>query len=178
MCIRDRAHETMSGLSFVHNVAQAMEQGKLFHIDLNGQKIGRYDQDLRFGSEDLKQAFLLVRLLEGTAGGERYTGPRHFDAHAYRTEDRAGVWDFAQGCMRTYKILAARAKAFDADPDIASIVAERKDATCDPLLGAYSADKAKSLKALELDVEAIGAAGLGYERLDQILVEHMMGVRS
>ncbi len=171
------AHETMSGLSFVHGVAQAMEQGKLFHIDLNGQKIGRYDQDLRFGSEDLKQAFLLVRLLEGTAGGERYTGPLHFDAHAYRTEDRAGVWEFARGCMRTYKILAERARAFDADPDIKGIVSERKDATCDPLLGAYSADKAKSLKALELDVDRIGAEGLGYERLDQILVEHMMGVR-
>lgn len=171
------AHETMSGLSFVHGVAQAMEQGKLFHIDLNGQKIGRYDQDLRFGSEDLKQAFLLVRLLEGTAGGERYTGPRHFDAHAYRTEDRAGVWEFASGCMRTYKILAARAKAFDADADVQAIVAERKNAACDPLLGGYSAEKATSLKALELDVEAIGAEGLGYERLDQILTEYLMGAR-
>jgi xylose isomerase len=171
------AHETMSGLSFVHGVAQAMEQGKLFHIDLNGQKIGRYDQDLRFGSEDLKQAFLLVRLLEGTAGGERYTGPLHFDAHAYRTEDRAGVWEFARGCMRTYKILAERAKAFDADPAVKEIIAERSDATCDGLLGAYSRDRAKSLKALTLDVDEIGAAGLQYERLDQILVEHMMGAR-
>ena len=99
------AHENMAGLSFVHGVAQAMECGKLFHIDLNAQKIGRYDQDLRFGSEDLKQAFLLVRLLEGTAcngGGQpRYAGPRHFDAHAYRTENDDGVWDFARGCMRT-----------------------------------------------------------------------------
>ncbi|QDV06043.1 Xylose isomerase [Planctomycetes bacterium Poly30] len=171
------AHETMSGLSFVHGVAQAMEQGKLFHIDLNGQKIGRYDQDLRFGSEDLKQAFLLVRLLEGTAGGERYTGPRHFDAHAYRTEDRAGVWEFARGCMRTYKILAERARAFDADPEVQAIVKERKDATCDSLLGGYSAEKVKGLKALELDVEAIGVEGLGYERLDQILTEHLMGAR-
>ena len=118
-----------------------------------------------------------MRLLEGTAGGERYVGPRHFDAHAYRTEDRAGVWEFARGCMRTYKLLAERAKAFDADLDVRAIIAERKDTTCDPLLGAYSADKAKSLKALELDVDAIGAAGLGYERLDQILVEHMMGAR-
>ena len=104
------AHETMAGLSFTHGVAQAMEAGKLFHIDLNAQRIGRYDQDLRFGSEDLKQAFLLVRLLEGTAGTPPYEGPRHFDAHAYRTEDEAGVWDFARGCMRTYNILRERAR--------------------------------------------------------------------
>src|SRR5262245_12477824 len=112
------AHETMSGPSFVHAVAQSTDAGKLFQVDLNSQKIGRYDQDLRFGSEEHKQAFLLVRLLEGTAGGERYAGPRHFDAHAYRTEDREGVWDFARGCMRTYKLLAERARAFDADPEV------------------------------------------------------------
>ena len=118
------AHENMAGLSFVHAVAQAMEREKLFHIDLNAQKIGRYDQDLRFGSEDVKQAFLLVRLLEGTAGGPRYGGPRHFDAHAYRTEDEEGVWDFARGCMRTYRILAERARAFDADPEVRGLLEE------------------------------------------------------
>jgi xylose isomerase len=171
------AHETMAGLSFVHGVAQAMERGKLFHIDLNGQKIGRYDQDLRFGSEDLKQAFLLVRLLEGTAGGARYEGSRHFDAHAYRSEDQEGVWEFARGCMRTYRLLAMRAAAFDHDPEVRALLQERHDATCDPLLGTYSQQKAKSLKALQLDVDAIGAAGLGYERLDQLLIEHLMGAR-
>ncbi len=171
------AHETMAGLSFVHAVAQAMERGKLFHIDLNGQKIGRYDQDLRFGSEDLKQAFLLVRLLEGTLGGARYEGSRHFDAHAYRSEDQEGVWDFARGCMRTYKLLAARAQAFDHDPEVKALLKERRDAACEGLLGGYSAAKAKELKALKLDVDAIGAAGLGYERLDQLLVEHLMGAR-
>jgi xylose isomerase len=171
------AHETMSGLSFVHGVAQAMEAGKLFHIDLNAQRIGRYDQDLRFGSEDLKQAFFLVRLLEGTAGGAPYEGPRHFDAHAYRTEDAEGVWDFARGCMRTYKILKARAEAFDADPEVRDLIAERRDAELEPLLAGHSAEKVARLRALELDVDALAREGLGYERLDQLAVEHLLGVR-
>jgi len=172
------AHESMAGLSMTHNVAQAMEAGKLFHIDLNAQRIGRYDQDLRFGSEDLKQAFLLVRLLEGTAGNAPYTGPLHFDAHAYRTEDDAGVWDFARGCMRTYKLLAARAVAFDADPAVREIIAEIKDAELDPLLSSgYSAASAAQLRAVSIDIDGIAKRGLGYERLDQILVEHLMGAR-
>src|ERR671911_230428 len=107
------AHETMAGLSFVHGVGQALWAGKLFHIDLNAQRIGRYDQDFRFGAEDLKEAFLLVRLLE-RAG---YDGPRHFDAHAYRNEDADGVWEFASGCMRTYLALAERARHFDELPE-------------------------------------------------------------
>jgi xylose isomerase len=171
------AHETMAGLSFPHAVAQAMEAGKLFHIDLNGQKIGRYDQDLRFGSEDAKGAFLLVRLLEGTAGGPRYEGPRHFDAHAYRTEDEDGVWDFARGCMRTYKILAARARAFDADPEVRAILATPREPEIETLLRGYEGSKPKRLRELPLDPEALGARGLGYERLDQLLVEHLLGVR-
>jgi xylose isomerase len=172
------AHETMAGLSVTHGVAQAMEAGKLFHIDLNAQRIGRYDQDFRFGSEDLKQAFLLVRLLEGTAGNVPYRGPLHFDAHAYRTEDDAGVWEFAQGCMRTYKILAARAAGFDADPEVRALTATRADAQLDPLLdGGFSQATVESLRALELDAEAIGSEGLGYERLDQLLTEHLLGLR-
>ena len=154
-----------------------MEAGKLFHIDLNAQKIGRYDQDLRFGSEDLKQAFLLVRLLEGTAGGEPYRGPLHFDAHAYRTEDDAGVWDFARGCMRTYKILAAKARAFDADREVRELIAERKDASLDGLLAGYTKDKATKLRAAPIDPDPLGREGLRRERLDQILVEHLLGVR-
>jgi len=173
------AHESMAGLSFTHAVAQAMEAGKLFHIDLNGQRIGRYDQDLRFGSEDLKQAFLLVRLLEGTAGNPRYEGPRHFDAHAYRTEDVEGVWDFARGCMRTYKILAARAAAFDADPEVQALVAPRVDRALDPLLaGPYDQERARRLRALAIDVAAVAAPGLRYERLDQLMTEHLLGVRA
>lgn len=172
------AHEVMAGLSFAHNVAQAMEQDKLFHIDLNGQKIGRYDQDLRFGSEDIKGSFLLVRLLEGTGGGKTYTGPKHFDAHVYRTEDENGVWDFAKGCMRTYKLLAARAKAFDSDPEVKALIAETKDAQLDPLLqGGYSRDKAKALRAAAIDAVAVAKRGLGYERLDQLTIEHILGAR-
>ena len=173
----EMAHETMAGLSFVHGVAQAMERDKLFHIDLNGQRIGRYDQDLRFGSEDLKQAFLLVRLLEGTAGGPRYEGPRHFDAHAYRTEDEAGVWEFATGCMRTYKILHARAEAFDQDPDVRELLAERTDGVGALLAGGYEPEAASQLRAAEFDPAAIAREGLRYERLDQLLVEHLTGVR-
>jgi xylose isomerase len=172
------AHEVMAGLSVAHAVAQAMEQDKLFHIDLNGQKIGRYDQDLRFGSEDQKGAFLLVRLLEGTAGGKRYTGPRHFDAHPYRTEDEQGVWEFAKGCMRTYKLLAARARAFDGDPEVKALLAEQRDPQLDPLLqGGYTRDKAQKLRAAAIDAAALGRRGLRYERLDQLTIEHLLGAR-
>jgi xylose isomerase len=171
------AHETMAGLSFAHAIAQAMEAGKLYHVDLNAQRIGRYDQDLRFGSEDLKQAFLTVRLLEGCGGYPRYEGPRHFDAHAYRTEDDAGVWDFARGCMRTYKILAARARAFDADPEVRALVAEKRDARLDPLLSGYTREKARALRAADFEPAEVARAGLAYERLDQLLMEHLLGAR-
>jgi xylose isomerase len=171
------AHETMAGLSMAHGVAQAMERGKLFHIDLNGQKIGRYDQDLRFGSEDAKGAFLLVRLLEGTGGGEPYTGPLHFDAHAYRSEDESGVWDFARGCMRTYKILKAKAQAFDADPEVRGLLTERREVELDGLTRRYSKRSAKALRAQAFDLDAIAARGLGYEKLDQLMMEHLFGVR-
>ncbi len=172
------AHETMAGLSMVHAVAQALEAGKLFHIDLNAQKIGRYDQDLRFGSEDLKGAFLLVRLLEGTHGTPAYTGPLHFDAHAYRSEDEAGVWDFARGCMRTYKILKARAAQFDADPEVRALLREPREPELEALLGRYSRENAAALRATALDPDALARRGLGYERLDQVMLEHLLGVRA
>jgi len=171
------AHENMAGLSFVHGVAQAMECGKLFHIDLNAQKIGRYDQDLRFGSEDVRQAFLLVRLLEGTLGGAAYTGPLHFDSHAYRTEDEQGVWEFARGSMRTYKILKDKARRFDADPEVRGLIAEQKDAALDPLLSGYTREKAAKLKGAALDPDELGRKGLRYEKLDQLMMEHLLGVR-
>jgi len=172
------AHDTMAGLSFVHAVGQAMEWDKLFHIDLNAQRIGRYDQDLRFGSEDLKQAFLLVRLLEGTHGRPGYSGPLHFDAHAYRTESEEGVWEFAVGCMRTYKILAARAKAFDADTEVRDLLREVPASPVGELLGKYSPERMAALRDADIDVDGLAQRGLGYERLDQLLVEHLMGVRS
>ena len=171
------AHDTMAGLSFSQGVGQAMEAGKLYHIDLNAQKIGRYDQDLRFGSEDAKGAFLLVRLLEGAGGRPGYDGPRHFDAHAYRTEDEAGVWDFATGCMRTYNILRHKARAFDADEEVQEILKDQESWEIDPLLQSYSRENAGKIRALDIDPLELSRRGLGYEKLDQIMMEHIFGVR-
>jgi xylose isomerase len=169
------AHEHMAGLNFVHAVAQAWDAGKLFHIDLNDQAFGRYDQDLRFGSANLKSAFFLVKLLEDVG----YEGSRHFDAHAYRTEDYAGVKDFARGCMRTYLILKEKAERWNADPEIQALLAQinADDGSTDPFKGAYSAEKAAALKAASFDRAALGARGLAYERLDQLTVEVLLGVR-
>jgi xylose isomerase len=169
------AHEHMAGLNFVHNVAQAWEAGKLFHIDLNDQAFGRYDQDLRFGSVNLKSALFLVKFLEDVG----YEGSRHFDAHAYRTEDYGGVKDFARGCMRTYLILKEKAERWNADPDIQALLAEinADDGSTDAFRGPYSAEKAAALKEASFDRAALGARGLAYERLDQLTVELLLGVR-
>lgn len=169
------AHEHMAGLNFVHGVAQALEAGKLFHIDLNDQAFGRYDQDFRFGAVNLKSAFFLVKLLEDN----QYNSSRHFDAHAYRTEDYEGVKDFARGCMRTYLILKEKAAQWNADQDIQSLVAEinANDGSMDQYFGKYSADKANALKAQAFDRSAISGRGLNYERLDQLTVEVLLGVR-
>jgi xylose isomerase len=169
------AHERMAGLDFVYAVAQAIDAGKLVHIDLNDQAMGRYDQDFRFGQADPRNAFFLVKLLEGAG----YGGPKHFDAHALRTEDEDGVWAFAAGCMRTYKILQEKARRFNADPEIQALLAEIKGrGTEGPLPpGAYSRAAAASLKNATFDVDAIAAQGLGYERLDQLTNEVLLGVR-
>jgi xylose isomerase len=165
------AHETMAGLSFVHGVGQALWAGKLFHIDLNAQRIGRYDQDFRFGAEDLKEAFLLVRLLE-RAG---YEGPRHFDAHAYRNEDPDGVWEFAAGCMRTYLALAERARHFDSLPEVTEALA----AAGTPELARSTIDGSgpDELKAEADALDALAVRGYANERLDQLLVDVLLGVR-
>jgi xylose isomerase len=173
------AHEHMAGLNFVHGVAQALEAGKLFHIDLNDQKGPRFDQDLRFGSESIKSMFLLVRLLENN----HYTGPRHFDAHAYRTEDSQGVWDFAAGCMRTYNILKAKAQRFDADSEVQQLLKEINSGDAahvsllDEVRQGYSKELVDKIKATSFDVEQLAKRGYGYERLDQLAVEHIFGVR-
>jgi xylose isomerase len=169
------AHEHMAGLNFTHAVAQAWEAGKLFHIDLNDQAFGRYDQDFRFGSVNLKSAFFLVKLLEDVG----YAGSRHFDAHAYRTEDYEGVKDFARGCMRTYLILKEKAAQWNADAEIQALLAEinADDGSTDVFKGAYSAEKAVALKAASFDRAALGARGLAYERLDQLTIELLLGVR-
>jgi xylose isomerase len=167
------AHEHMSGLNFMHSVAQAWEAGKLFHIDLNDQYPGRYDQDLRFGSRDLKAAFFLVKFLEDVG----YQGSRHFDAHAYRTEDYAGVKDFARGCMRTYLILKEKAAQFNADKEIQAILAEinADDGSMAPYFGKYTAKKAAGIKSHTFDRAVIASRGLKYERLDQLTIELLMG---
>ena len=169
------AHETMAGLNFLHGVSQALEAGKLFHIDLNDQKMGRFDQDLRFGSENIKAAFLLVKLLEDNEWG----GMRHFDAHAYRTEDQEGVWDFAAGCMRTYLILKEKVNQFNEDSEIQGILAEvqAKDAELEALISGYSNDKAQKLRATDFDPDEIASKGCSYEKLDQLTVEILLGVR-
>jgi len=169
------AHEQMAGLNFVHAVAQALECGKLFHIDLNDQAFGRFDQDFRFGAVNLKSAFFLVKLLEDYG----YAGSRHFDAHAYRTEDYEGVKDFARGCMRTYLILQERVRRFNQDAEIQALLSEitLDDGAMGAYLGEYTSKKAAGLRGTIFDRTKLGARGLKYERLDQLTVELIMGVR-
>ena len=163
------AHEHMAGLNFVHAVAQAWEAGKLFHIDLNDQVPGRYDQDFRFGSANVKAAFWLVKFLEDVG----YDGPRHFDAHAYRTEDYAGVKEFALGCMRTYLILKDRAKKWNGDRGIQDLLREAGG----PVDLKYSAATRDRLLGQPFDRAALSSRGLAYERLDQLTMEVLLGVR-
>jgi len=168
------AHDQMAGLDFAHGVAQALEAGKLFHIDLNAQKPGRFDQDLRFGSEDIKGAFFLVKLLEDS----KWPGMRHFDSHAYRTEDEQGVWDFAAGSMRTYLILKERVARFNADSEIQAALGELRLRGATP--GArvrYSDAVARTIREERFDLPAMRERGYAYERLDQLTMELLLGVR-
>ncbi len=167
------AHETMPGLNFHHAVAQALEAGKLFHIDLNGQKPGKYDQDLRFGSEDQKGCFFLVKLLEDSG----WEGPRHFDAHPYRTEDEQGVWDFAVGCMRTYNILKEKVRHFNTDAEIQGILGEIRALNGGSWLGTYSRSRVTELRSSPLDINQHARIGLKYEKLDQLTTELLLGIR-
>jgi len=168
------AHEHMSGLNMTHAVAQAWEAGKLFHIDLNDQLPGRYDQDLRFGSANPRAAFWLVKFLEDVG----YDGPRHFDAHAYRTEDYEGVKEFAHGCMRTYLILKDKAARWNQDPEIKSLLAEiAEKKTSSPTPASFSKDSAARLLGHSFDRAAMSSKGLQYERLDQLTMDILLGVR-
>jgi xylose isomerase len=168
-------HEQMSGLNFYHVVAQAIEAGKLFHIDLNDQKGPRFDQDLRFGSESIKTLFFLVKLLEDAG----YEGPRHFDAHSYRSEDEAGVWEFAAGCMRNYLILKEKARRFNEDNEIQSLLAEIRSTNGDSANrnGPYTRARAESIKTMPVDRAELAAKKLPYERIDQLTVDILFGVR-
>jgi xylose isomerase len=167
------AHEHMIGLNFYHVLAQAIEAGKLFHIDLNDQKPGRFDQDLRFGSESIKALFFVVKLLEESG----YDGPRHFDAHAYRTEDAEGVWDFARGCMRTYLILKDKVQRFRNDPEIAALLASIRSNAEEGVPRTYSRASADALKQRAFDRTSLAARPLPYEKLDQLVVELLLGLR-
>ena len=170
-------HEQMAGLNFPHGIAQALWAGKLFHIDLNGQSGIKYDQDLRFGAGDLRAAFWLVDLLE--TGG--YEGPRHFDFKPPRTEDMAGVWASAAGCMRNYLILKERAAAFRADPEVQEALrVSRLDELARPTLDegeAPAALLADRTAFEDFDAEAAAGRGMAFERLDQLAMDHLLAAR-
>lgn len=168
------AHEHMAGLNFTHAVAAAIEAGKLFHIDLNDQQFGRYDQDFRFGSVDIKSAFFLVKLLEE----QKWDGYRHFDSHAYRTADRDDVIAFARGSMRTYLILRDKAKAWNADSEVKKLLRRINRNSADlAKLCTYKSSHAETLKAMEFDREKLAGRSLPYEQLDQITMEIILGTR-
>jgi xylose isomerase len=169
------AHEHMAGLNFVHQVAAAIEAGKLFHIDLNDQEFGRYDQDFRFGSANLKHAFFLVKLLEDYA----YTGPRQFDAHAYRQSNYDDVKEFARGCMRTYMILKEKVDRWNKDKEIQGLVKliNEQNTGLSRLTKKFSAAGARKLLAAPLDRVSLASRPLPYEKLDQLTMEVIMGVR-
>ncbi|MEY4366560.1 MAG: hypothetical protein RLZZ305_1904 [Actinomycetota bacterium] len=175
-------HEQMAGLNFTSGIAQAMWQGKLFHIDLNGQRGIKYDQDLVFGHGDLINAFSLVDLLEfgGAGGAPAYDGPRHFDYKPSRTEDMDGVWESAAANMRMYLLLKERAAAFRADPEVQEALASARVAELSsPTLaaGETASDILGDDRIARFDVDAAGAKGYGFVRLHQLAVEHLMGAR-
>jgi len=169
------AHETMAGLNFVHHVAQALEMKKLFHIDLNDQEFGRYDQDYRFASTSLKTSFFLVKLLEDY----KYDGPRHFDSHAYRQSNYEDVKAFAKGSMRNYMILKEKAQKWNADKEIQGLLKtiNAEEQSLSKLTKRYSSGNAKKLLEAPLDRVELAKAPLPYEKLDQLTMEILMGVR-
>ena len=165
-------HEEMASLNYAHGIAQALWHGKLFHLDLNGQSGPRYDQDLRFGAGNARGAFWTVDIVEN--GG--YDGPRHFDFKPPRTEDVDGVWESARGCMRNYLILKAKSAAFRADPEVQQALREaRVDQLAVPTLG--EGESVESLRAEQFDPEEAAARGMGFERLDQLAMDHLLGLR-
>jgi xylose isomerase len=165
-------HEEMAGLNYAHGIAQAMWHGKLYHIDLNGQNGPRYDQDLRFGAGNGRGAFWVVDTL--LQGG--YSGPVHFDYKPPRTEDDEGVWASAAACMRNYLILREKALAFRADPEVQAALAESRVAELATSTLA-AGETWRDVRDAAVDAEALGARGMAYERLDQLALEHLYGVR-
>ncbi|MEV1159665.1 xylose isomerase [Micromonospora chokoriensis] len=176
-------HEQMAGLNYAHGIAQALWQDKLFHLDLNGQRGIKYDQDLVFGHGDLMNAFALVDLLENGSpnGGPTYDGPRHFDYKPSRTEDMDGVWASAAANMSTYLLLKERAAAFRADPEVVEALAASKVGELStPTLGdgeGYEELLADRSAFEDVDVDAVAARGFAFVRLNQLAVEHLLGAR-
>jgi len=165
-------HEEMAGLNYAHAISQALWHGKLFHIDLNGQNGPRYDQDLRFGAGNARGAFWVVDALE--AGG--YDGVVHFDFKPPRTEDDDGVWDSAAACMRNYLILREKVRAFRSDPEVQQALrAARVDQLAVPTLG--SGETWRDVAGFVPDVATLAERGMAFERLDQLALEHLYGVR-
>jgi xylose isomerase len=169
-------HEEMAGLNYAHGVAQALWHGKLFHIDLNGQHGPRFDQDLRFGAGNLRGAFWTVDTLLGAGTGRAYDGYVHFDYKPPRTEDLEGVWETARACMRNYLVLREKARAFRADPEVTeALAAARVDQLAVPTLG--PGEKLAELRAERHDPDTMGQRGMHFERLDQLAMDHLLGVR-
>jgi xylose isomerase len=167
-------HSRMANLNTYHDFAQAMEAGKLYHVDLGAQKAGRFDQDLRFGSEDLKETFFVVKLLEDN----HWTGTRNFDEHPYRSEDEKGVWDFVEGSMRTYLMLWEKVKVFNADKKVQQILKaiHAKDPQWEGVMSRFTVDGVAKLKKQNFDPDTLSKKRLPYEELDQRLQEILMGV--
>lgn len=175
-------HEQMANLNFTHGIAEAIWLGKLFHIDLNGQHGPKFDQDLVFGHGDLLQAFSTVDLLEngGLNGGPSYDGPRHFDYKPLRTEDMDGVWRSAQANITTYLLLKERAAAFRADPEVQEAMAAARVAELrTPTIGEGGYQELLDDRSAfeDFDADAVGKRGAGVVRLDQLMIEHLLGAR-
>jgi xylose isomerase len=168
-------HSRMAGMNTVHELGQALEMEKLFHLDLGAQKPTRYDQDLRFGSEDMKETFFIVKLLDDA----NWDGTRAFDVKPYRADSQEEVWDLVRGCMRSYLILRERVQRFNADAEIQGLVRELcvEDAELARVCGSYSANNAAALKAHAFDPPALADRRLNYQRLDQLTFELLAGVR-
>jgi xylose isomerase len=162
----------MAGLNYAHAITQALWHGKLFHIDLNGQHGPRYDQDLRFGAGNARGAFWVVDALE--AGG--YDGPVHFDYKPPRTENDDGVWASAAACMRNYLILREKVRAFRSDPEVTEALrAARVPELALPTLA--DGETWRDIRGFTADVEVLGERGMAFERLDQLALEYLYGVR-
>jgi xylose isomerase len=169
-------HEEMAGLNFAQGISQSLWHDKLFHVDLNGQHGPRFDQDLRFGAGNLRGAFWTVDALLGGGGGRAYDGYVHFDYKPPRAEAMDGVWESARACMRNYLILREKAQAFRADPEVqAALAAAEVDALATPTVG--EGESLADLRAASYDVEALAERSIGMEALDQLALEHLLGVR-